>query len=241
MNIQSAISFRDILFSYGENPILNHFTLEIPPGEFLTVIGSSGSGKTTALKLINGLLSPTKGEVWVQGQNVAHADLIQLRRSIGYVIQGVGLFPHMSIEENISYVPHLIKPDNPELKERIKELMKIVNLPEEMLTRYPANLSGGQKQRVGIARALAASPSILLMDEPFGAVDGLTRKNLQKELARIHKELSLTIFFITHDISEALTLGDRVLIINHGKIEQLGTPDEIKNHPATDFVRELIS
>lgn len=241
MNIQSAISFRDILFSYGENPILNHFTLEIPPGEFLTVIGSSGSGKTTALKLINGLLSPTKGEVWVQGQNVAHADLIQLRRSIGYVIQGVGLFPHMSIEENISYVPHLIEPDNPELKERIKELMKIVNLPEEMLTRYPANLSGGQKQRVGIARALAASPSILLMDEPFGAVDGLTRKNLQKELARIHKELSLTIFFITHDISEALTLGDRVLIINHGKIEQLGTPDEIKNHPATDFVRELIS
>ena len=241
MNIQSAISFRDILFSYGENPILNHFTLEIPPGEFLTVIGSSGSGKTTALKLINGLLSPTKGEVWVQGQNVAHADLIQLRRSIGYVIQGVGLFPHMSIEENISYVPHLIKPDNPELKERIKELMKIVNLPEEMLTRYPANLSGGQKQRVGIARALAASPNILLMDEPFGAVDGLTRKNLQKELARIHKELSLTIFFITHDISEALTLGDRVLIINHGKIEQLGTPDEIKNHPATDFVRVLIS
>ena len=241
MNIQSAISFRDILFSYGENPILNHFTLEIPPGEFLTVIGSSGSVKTTALKLINGLLSPTKGEVWVQGQNVAHADLIQLRRSIGYVIQGVGLFPHMSIEENISYVPHLIKPDNPELKERIKELMKIVNLPEEMLTRYPANLSGGQKQRVGIARALAASPNILLMDEPFGAVDGLTRKNLQKELARIHKELSLTIFFITHDISEALTLGDRVLIINHGKIEQLGTPDEIKNHPATDFVRELIS
>ncbi|MBP9484107.1 MAG: ABC transporter ATP-binding protein [Negativicutes bacterium] len=241
MNIQSAISFRDILFSYGENPILNHFTLEIPPGEFLTVIGSSGSGKTTALKLINGLLSPTKGEVWVQGQNVAHADLIQLRRSIGYVIQGVGLFPHMSIEENISYVPHLIEPDNPELKERIKELMKIVNLPEEMLTRYPANLSGGQKQRVGIARALAASPNILLMDEPFGAVDGLTRKNLQKELARIHKELSLTIFFITHDISEALTLGDRVLIINHGKIEQLGTPDEIKNHPATDFVRELIS
>ena len=241
MNIQSAISFRDILFSYGENPILNHFTLEIPPGEFLTVIGSSGSGKTTALKLINGLLSPTKGEVWVQGQNVAHADLIQLRRSIGYVIQGVGLFPHMSIEENISYVPHLIEPDNPELKERIKELMKIVNLPEEMLTRYPANLSGGQKQRVGIARALAASPNILLMDEPFGAVDGLTRKNLQKELARIHKELSLTIFFITHDISEALTLGDRVLIINHGKIEHLGTPDEIKNHPATDFVRELIS
>lgn len=241
MNIQSAISFRDILFSYGENPILNHFTLEIPPGDFLTVIGSSGSGKTTALKLINGLLSPTKGEVWVQGQNVAHADLIQLRRSIGYVIQGVGLFPHMSIEENISYVPHLIEPDNPELKERIKELMKIVNLPEEMLTRYPANLSGGQKQRVGIARALAASPNILLMDEPFGAVDGLTRKNLQKELARIHKELSLTIFFITHDISEALTLGDRVLIINHGKIEQLGTPDEIKNHPATDFVRELIS
>ena len=241
MNIQSAISFRDILFSYGENPILNHFTLEIPPGEFLTVIGSSGCVKTTALKLINGLLSPTKGEVWVQGQNVAHADLIQLRRSIGYVIQGVGLFPHMSIEENISYVPHLIKPDNPELKERIKELMKIVNLPEEMLTRYPANLSGGQKQRVGIARALAASPNILLMDEPFGAVDGLTRKNLQKELARIHKELSLTIFFITHDISEALTLGDRVLIINHGKIEQLGTPDEIKNHPATDFVRELIS
>ena len=241
MNIQSAISFRDILFSYGENPILNHFNLEIPPGEFLTVIGSSGSGKTTALKLINGLLTPSKGEVWVQGQNVAHADLIQLRRSIGYVIQGVGLFPHMSIEENISYVPHLIEPDNPELKERVKGLMKIVNLPEEMLTRYPANLSGGQKQRVGIARALAASPNILLMDEPFGAVDGLTRKNLQKELARIHKELSLTIFFITHDISEALTLGDRVLIINHGKIEQLGTPDEIKNDPATDFVRELIN
>ena len=241
MNIQSAISFRDIVFSYGETPILNHFNLEIPPGELLTVIGSSGSGKTTALKLINGLLTPTKGEIWVQGQNVAQADLIRLRRSIGYVIQGVGLFPHMSIEENISYVPHLIKSDNPELKERVKELMKIVNLPEEMLTRYPANLSGGQKQRVGIARALAASPNILLMDEPFGAVDGLTRKNLQKELARIHKELALTIFFITHDISEALTLGDRVLIINHGKIEQLGTPDEIKSHPATDFVRELIS
>lgn len=165
-----------------------------------------------------------------------------LRRNIGYVIQGIGLFPHMSVRKNIAYVPELLnKRDKERTARAVESLIKVVGLDEEMLDRYPAELSGGQRQRVGIARSLAANPEILLMDEPFGAVDEITRKMLQAEIARIHRELGVTIVFITHDIKEALKLGTRVLVMSNGKIEQTGTSIEIINNPATDFVRELVA
>ncbi|MBW6409643.1 ATP-binding cassette domain-containing protein [Clostridium weizhouense] len=241
MENQQIIKLEDISKGYGNNLILNDFNLSINKGEFLTIIGSSGCGKTTVLKLINGLLKPDRGRVYVNGEDISKINQILLRRSIGYVIQGVGLFPHMNIRKNISYVPNLIKKDDKSaILSKVKNLMKIVGLTEEMLERYPSELSGGQRQRVGIARALAASPDILLMDEPFGAVDEITRKLLQEEILRIYNELNVTIVFITHDIKEALKLGTRVLVMDKGRKIQVGTPTEIKENPRTNFVKELI-
>ncbi|WP_346914056.1 ABC transporter ATP-binding protein [Clostridium sp.] len=241
MEKQDVIRFEGVSKAYGKNLILNDFNLKINKGEFLTIIGSSGCGKTTMLKLINGLLTPEGGKVHVNGEDISRVNQIGLRRRIGYVIQGVGLFPHMNIRENIAYVPNLIKKDDKiEVASKVEKLMKIVGLSEDMLERYPSELSGGQRQRVGLARALAASPEILLMDEPFGAVDEITRKLLQEEILRIYKELSVTIVFITHDIKEALKLGTRVLVMDKGKIIQIGSPAEIKENPKTDFVRKLI-
>lgn len=236
-----AIKFKDVCKSYDDNCILNEFNLEVSKGELLTIIGSSGCGKTTVLKLTNGLLEPSAGNIFIQGEDISSLDQIKLRRNIGYVIQGVGLFPHMNIEKNIAYVPKLINNKNKsEIKDRVHELIKIVGMTEDMLARYPSELSGGQRQRVGIARALAASPNILLMDEPFGAVDEITRKLLQEEILRIHKEFNITIVFITHDIKEALKLGTRVIVMDKGEIVQSGTPKEIKENPKTQFVKELI-
>ena len=236
-----VIKFKDVCKSYDDNPILNNFNLEVSKGEFLTIIGSSGCGKTTVLKLTNGLLEPSEGNIFIQGEDISRLDQIKLRRNIGYVIQGVGLFPHMNIEKNISYVPKLINNKNKsEIKDKVHELIKIVGMTEDMLDRYPSELSGGQRQRVGIARALAASPKILLMDEPFGAVDEITRKLLQEEILRIHKEFNMTIVFITHDIKEALKLGTRVIVMDKGEIVQSGTPKEVKENPKTEFVKELI-
>lgn len=236
-----VIKFKDVCKSYDDNPILNNFNLEVSKGEFLTIIGSSGCGKTTVLKLTNGLLEPSEGNIFIQGEDISRLDQIKLRRNIGYVIQGVGLFPHMNIEKNISYVPKLINNKNKsEIKDKVHELIKIVGMTEDMLGRYPSELSGGQRQRVGIARALAASPKILLMDEPFGAVDEITRKLLQEEILRIHKEFNMTIVFITHDIKEALKLGTRVIVMDKGEIVQSGTPKEVKENPKTEFVKELI-
>ena len=230
-----------IVHSYGEHTVLKDFSMDIHDGEFISVIGGSGSGKTTVLKLINGLLIPDQGEIYVQDKDIRKVDQNELRRNIGYVIQSIGLFPHMTIEENIGYVLSLTKQDSALIQERVKEMMDIMKLEKQLLTRYPDELSGGQKQRVGIARALASHPKILLMDEPFGAVDEITRHSLQDEILRIYHELHITIFFITHDIREALRLGTRVMIMKDGNIEQFDTPDIVKKQPQTEFVRQLLS
>ncbi len=234
------IRFEHVNKSFGNEQVLIDFNLEIPEGEFLTVIGCSGCGKTTMLRMINGLHTPDSGRVLVQEKNVAETDLIALRRSIGYVIQNKGLFPHMTVSENITYVPVISgKKDKLENRRLAVRLLKTVGLPEEMADRYPLELSGGQQQRVGIARALAADAKILLMDEPFGALDEITKRAMQNEMLSLQKQLHMTIVFITHDIREAMKLGDRVLVMEKGRIAQLGTPREIQEHPADDFVREL--
>ena len=236
-----AVNFQHVSISFGDNEILKDFSLEVQKGECLTIIGTSGCGKTTMLRLVNGLLLPSSGTVEVNGQDVGTSDLIKLRREIGYAIQNVGLFPHMTVRQNIAYVPSLSKRWNRQEENRqIQRLLTVVGLDAAMADRYPSELSGGQKQRVGIARALAANPSILLMDEPFGAVDSITRRGLQKELKNLHKSLGLTILFVTHDIREALRLGDRVLVMKEGKIVRLDTPKAIKENPGSDFVARLL-
>lgn len=237
----SIISLEHVDKSFGETKVLKDFSLAIEEGEFLTVIGRSGCGKTTMLKLINGLLMPEGGDVIVEGKNLKNTDLIALRRSIGYVIQNKGLFPHMTVEKNITYVPVISgKKKRAENHQLALKLMDIVGLDPAMLSRYPAELSGGQQQRVGIARALAANPHILLMDEPFGALDEITRQTMQDEILKLQKELKLTIVFITHDIREAMKLGDRVLVMDAGEVVQHDVPEEILKNPANEFVRELI-
>lgn len=240
--MEECIRFDHVTKRYGEHTVLQDFNLTIYQGEFLTMIGRSGCGKTTALRLINGLLIPDEGSVFVSGRNVAETDLIALRRGIGYAIQGVGLFPHMTVAKNIAYVPSLSKAWTKEDADtQVTRLLQVVGLDPSLATRYPRELSGGQQQRVGIARALAGEARILLMDEPFGAVDEITRRSLQKEISHLQKELGITIVFVTHDIKEALRLGSRVLVMEEGRICQLDTPENIKAHPADDFVRELIS
>ncbi len=234
------IRFEHVNKSFGVEKVLVDFSLNIEEGEFLTVIGRSGCGKTTMLRMINGLQTPDSGKILVEGNNVAEADLIALRRKIGYVIQNKGLFPHMTVEENITYVPVISgKKDKKENRQLAMRLLKTVGLPQEMAERYPAELSGGQQQRVGIARALAADAKILLMDEPFGALDEITKRAMQDEMLSLQKKLHMTIVFITHDIREAMKLGDRVLVMEQGRIAQIGTPQEIREYPADDFVREL--
>lgn len=237
---EPVISFKKVNKSYGTKKVLKDFNLDILKGEFVTVIGSSGSGKTTTLKLINGLLKPDSGKIIIDGEDINNKNITEIRKNIGYVIQGVGLFPHMTVEKNISFVLDLDKNDKDKTKIKVKELMKVVDLEEELINKYPRELSGGQKQRVGIARALAKEPNILLMDEPFGSVDEITRKSLQDEIIKIQRKLNMTIFFITHDIKEALKLGSLVMIMNNGKIEQMGKPNEIIENPKTDYVKRLI-
>ena len=194
------------------------------------------------LKMVNGLIRPDAGNVMIKGKDIADTDLIELRRSIGYSIQGNVLFPHMTVEENISYVPNLWnRRDKEKTRKAVSRWMKIVGLSDDMRDRFPSELSGGQQQRVGIARALAASPEILLMDEPFGAVDEITRGQLQKEIKQIHQRTGVTILFVTHDIAEALYLGTRVLVLDHGEIQQYASPEEIRQHPANGFVEKLLN
>ena len=239
--MDTAIEFKHVKKVYGEKVIIDDFNLKITPGEFLTVVGSSGCGKTTILKMINGLIIPDEGQVLVHDQCTQAVDLIELRRGIGYAIQGSVLFPHMTVAQNIAYVPNLLnKNDKKRTYEALSKWMKIVGLDEELIHRYPSELSGGQQQRVGIARALAASPDILLMDEPFGAVDEITRSTLQDEIFRIHHQENITIIFVTHDINEALKLGSRVMVMDQGKVVQLASPREILEHPKTEFVRRLV-
>ena len=236
------IEFKNIKKEFNKQTIVEDFNLKIEAGEFVTVIGSSGSGKTTILKMINRLIEPDDGEIIVEGKNISKENLIELRRSIGYAVQGSVLFPHLTIEKNISYVPNLLKKeDKAKTKEEISKWMKIVGLDEKLKERYPHELSGGQQQRVGIARSLAASPNILLMDEPFGAVDEITRHQLQEEILRIHQHSKITILFITHDISEALKLGTKVLVMDKGVVHQYAHPEELLIDPKTDFVRQLVA
>ena len=239
MNIE--IEFKDIKKVYGEKVVMEHFSLQVRKGEFVTIIGSSGCGKTTALKMVNGLIRPDAGDILIHGENIRDKDHTRLRRGIGYAIQGSVLFPHMTVEQNISYVPSLLNGrDRARTKAAVSKWMKIVGLDEELKERYPAELSGGQQQRVGIARALAASPEILLMDEPFGAVDEITRGQLQEELLRIYRETGITVLFVTHDIGEALKLGTKVLVLDQGEIQQYAPPAELLSRPATPFVEQLV-
>ena len=239
MNIE--IEFKDIKKIYGEKVVMDHFSLQVRKGEFVTIIGSSGCGKTTALKMVNGLIRPDAGDILIHGENIRDKDQTRLRRGIGYAIQGSVLFPHMTVEQNISYVPSLLNGrDRARTKAAVSKWMKIVGLDEELKERYPAELSGGQQQRVGIARALAASPEILLMDEPFGAVDEITRGQLQEELLRIYRETGITVLFVTHDIGEALKLGTKVLVLDQGEIQQYAPPAELLSRPATPFVEQLV-
>lgn len=237
----SIIEYKNVRMAYGEKVIIENFNLSIEKGEFVTIIGSSGCGKTTILKMVNGLVRPVDGNVLVEGRDTRETDLTMLRRNIGYAIQGSVLFPHMTVEKNIAYVPNLLnKRDKKRTEQAVEKWMNIVGLEDSLRSRFPSELSGGQQQRVGIARALAASPDILLMDEPFGAVDEITRGSLQEEISRIHRETGITVLFVTHDIGEALKLGTKVLVMDGGSIQQFAPPREILHTPATDYVRKLV-
>lgn len=239
--MNAAIEYRGVTKSYDGKQVLNNVELTVAEGEFVTIIGTSGGGKTTLLKVTNGLVTPESGEILIHGQRIRKEDLIAQRRNMGYAIQGSVLFPHMTVEQNIAYVPNLLNGrDKARTAAAVRKWMEIVGLEETLLPRYPDELSGGQQQRVGIARALAASPDILLMDEPFGAVDEITRSQLQNEISRIHKQTGITILFVTHDIAEALRLGTKVLVMDAGQIVQYGTPDEIRTAPASPYIERLI-
>lgn len=220
---------------------VDNVSFTVQEGEFITILGSSGCGKTTLLKMINRLYEPDSGSILLFGENVRDADVIQVRRRIGYVIQQIGLFPHYTIGDNIATVPKLLKWEKARINARVDELLTLVGMePKEFKDRYPSQLSGGQQQRVGLARALAADPKIMLMDEPFGAVDSITRTKLQNELITLHKETGKTFLFVTHDIEEAFMLGSRVIIMNEGKIVQFDTPENIIRYPADGFVSSLV-
>lgn len=235
------IRFEDVSKSYDmSNLVVESVNLEIERGEFLVVVGPSGCGKTTTLKMINRLIPLTKGTIWLDEKRISDYPIHELRWQIGYVLQQIALFPHMTIEENIAVVPELIGWKKKRIQERVTELLEMVGLdPEVYRKRKPSELSGGQQQRIGVVRALAADPNILLMDEPFSALDPISRLKLQDDLLNLQQRIQKTIVFVTHDLQEAFKLGDRVCIMNEGKIEQIGTPQEILTHPASDFVREF--
>lgn len=236
------IKFEHVAKKFGKDEVISDLSFSIDKGEFVTVLGSSGSGKTTTLKMINGLEKPTKGEIVVNQQNLKDCNLVDLRRHIGYVVQSIGLFPHMTIAQNIAVTTNLLGWDKDKISKRVDDLLTQVGLdPGEYRNRYPMQLSGGQQQRVGVARALSTNPPIMLFDEPFSALDAITRQNLQQEIKSLHQRLNdKTFFFVTHDINEALFLGDRVMVMNKGKIEQFDTPEKLVSQPATDYVRQLL-
>lgn len=239
-----AVEFIDVTkrFPGAASPALDHVSLAIEPGELVCVLGTSGGGKTTFIKLVNRLHDPDSGTVMVNGRDNSKADPVELRRGIGYVIQQTGLFPHMTVADNIACVPKILKWDRDRIDTRVDELLELVHLePGDFRDRYPAQLSGGQQQRVGLVRALAASPELMLLDEPFGAIDAITRAKLQDELLRIHRGSGKTFIFVTHDVTEALKLGTKVLVVDGGRVQQYAEPQELLTHPATPFVRELLA
>ena len=226
---------------YGERRVVDRLSLTVPAGDFCVLLGSSGCGKSTTLRMINRLIAADSGSIRVAGEDIRSVPAEALRRRIGYAIQSIGLFPHWTVEDNIATVPRLLKWQQSRLRDRVTELLELFRLePETYRGKYPHQLSGGEQQRVGVARALAADPELLLMDEPFAAVDPITRDALQAELARIHRETIKTIVFVTHDIEEALRLATQIAVMHEGRIEQLAPPLEILEHPASDFVSDFV-
>jgi glycine betaine/L-proline transport ATP binding subunit len=235
------IEFKNIRKDFKNKTILKDITLKINRGELVAIIGSSGCGKTTTLKMINRLIKPTSGKIFINGEDIASKDVIKLRRNIGYVIQQTGLFPHLTIRENIEMIPKVEKLNKASIEKRTLELMDMVGLnSNDFLDRYPTELSGGQQQRVGVARAFATNPEIILMDEPFSALDPITRVQLQEELIDLQSKLKRTIVFVTHDMDEAIKIADKICIMNKGEIVQYDTPENILKNPINDFVSEFI-
>lgn len=224
----------------GGKKAVDNMTIDIESGDFIAFIGTSGSGKTTALRMINRMIESTEGEITIDGKNIKELNPVELRRSIGYVIQQIGLMPHMTVKENIVLVPKLLKWSQEKKDEKAKELIRLVDLPEEYLDRYPSELSGGQQQRIGVVRALAAEQDIILMDEPFGALDPITRDTLQDLVKKLQQQLGKTFIFVTHDMDEAVKLADKICIMTNGQVVQYDTPDNILRSPANDFVKDFI-
>ncbi|HRF09464.1 MAG TPA: ATP-binding cassette domain-containing protein [Xanthobacteraceae bacterium] len=239
---EHVIALHDVVqrFPGAEQAALSGISLEIRQGEFVAIVGPSGSGKTTLLRLVNRLANPSAGEVLVEGEAIAASDPVRLRRRIGYVFQGIGLFPHMSVAENISITPRLLGWNAEKMQKRVGELLALVRLPDDYRSRMPDELSGGERQRVGVARALAAKPNIMLMDEPFGALDPVTRDALTRDYRALHEELGLTSLLITHDVLEALLLADRIVVLNRGCIVETGSPAELMRAPKHEFTRRLM-
>ena len=231
---------RNLTKRFGTQLAVDNVSFEMAKGETLVLLGTSGCGKTTTLRMINRLIEPSGGTVEINGQNVGQVDGPTLRRGIGYVIQEAGLFPHYTVGDNIAIVPRLLGWPRERIRNRTAELMATLRLPDEFLRRYPHELSGGQRQRVGVARALAVRPPVLLMDEPFGALDPYTRRHVRRELFGLNELRETTVVLVTHDVREALELADRVALMDRGRIVQQGSPDELIHHPATDFVRDFM-
>jgi len=239
----SAIRFENISKRFSDAGVaaVEDVTLEIPSGAFVVLLGPSGCGKTTLLKMVNRLIEPTSGSIALDGEDIRQLEPTDLRRRIGYVIQQVGLFPHMTVAQNIAVVPELLKWPRERIEARVRELLELVALPAgEYCGRYPAQLSGGQQQRVGVARALAGDPKVVLMDEPFGAIDAITRTALQDELLRLQRQLRKTILFVTHDVEEALRLADRIVVMREGRVVQYDSPVALLTRPADAFVSHLL-
>lgn len=234
------IELREVSKKYKNNTILDDVSLTIEDGKLITLIGESGCGKTTTLKMLNKLITSTSGEIYIDGKNIKDLNDIDLRRNMGYVIQQTGLFPHMTIKENIEIIAKTEKYSKEKIDKRIKEVLRMVGLKEEMLDRYPSELSGGQQQRIGIARAFMTDPKIILMDEPFSALDPISRASLQEELLKIQSKLHKTIVFVTHDMDEAIKLADKIAIMEQGKLVQYDNPENILKHPANQFVENFV-
>ena len=231
------IRFENVTKKYGKKTILNKLNFEINQGEFVVLIGPSGCGKTTTLKTINRLIEPDSGKIFIDGKDITKGNPVELRRTIGYVIQQIGLFPNMTVEQNIAIVPKLLKYPKDEWEKVVRDLLALVDMPyEENAHKYPSELSGGQQQRIGVLRALAASPPIVLMDEPFGALDPITRDNLQDEVKKLQKKLKKTIVFVTHDMDEALKMADTIIFMDQGDIVQMASPEEMLQNPGSPII-----
>jgi len=237
----SMIRFEHVTKQYGDNVILNDLNFEIEEGKFVILIGPSGCGKTTTLKMINRLIDPNSGHIYIDDKDINTIDKPALRRSIGYVIQQIGLFPNMTVAQNISVVPRLLKYPKEKCDQIVHELLEMVNMPyEQYAHKYPSEMSGGQQQRIGVLRALAASPPIVLMDEPFGALDPMTRTVLQEEVKKLQRKLNKTIIFVTHDMEEAISLADVIIFMDKGEIAQIASPEEMLRNPANDLIRSFL-